>query len=121
MKKTIILGATDNAERYAYKATVSLTKHGFEAVPVGIRGGKIGDLTIEKPETVAHLQDVDTVTLYINAGLQANYEAFLLALKPRRVIFNPGTENDELAILLRKNDIEPVEACTLVLLSIGAY
>lgn len=119
MKKTVVLGATPNPERYAYLATLRLTQHGHEAVPIGIRAGKIGDLNIL--EGSPPVEDVDTVTLYVGPDRQPPLYDYIFSLQPRRIIFNPGTENPELAALARQKGIETVEGCTLVMLSIGQY
>ena len=119
MKKTLVLGATPNPDRYAYLATVKLRSYGHEVVPVGIKKGMIGDLEILNGRPVP--EDIDTVTLYLGPERQREYYDYILSLKPKRIIFNPGTENDELADLAKANGIETVEACTLVMLSIGNY
>ena len=119
MKKTLVLGATPNPERYAYLATMRLAKYGHEVVPVGIRKGEIEGIEIieGKPEVDA----VDTVTLYIGEARQPEYYDYILSLSPRRIIFNPGTENDELAALAAEKNIQTTEACTLVMLSTNQY
>jgi predicted CoA-binding protein len=119
VKKTLIIGAAPNPERYAYRAAHMLTAKGHDIVNVGIKKGEVAGVAIEKPGQVHH--DIDTVTLYIGPHLQNQYYDYILDTKPARVIFNPGTENPELESLLKANGIEPVEACTLVLLSIGQY
>ncbi|MEO0007982.1 MAG: hypothetical protein RJA20_2178 [Bacteroidota bacterium] len=119
MKKTLVLGATPNPERYAWLATEKLRRYGHEVVPVGIKTGKIGDLEIINGQPA--VSDIDTVTLYLGPERQREYYDYILSLKPKRIIFNPGTENDELATLAEANGIETVEACTLVMLSIGNY
>jgi predicted CoA-binding protein len=119
MKKTLVLGATPNASRYAYLAVHALTRHGHEVVPVGIRNGAVAGLPIIKG--MPDIPDLDTVTLYIGPGRQPQYYDYLLGLKPKRIIFNPGTENPELQTLAQAHGIETVEGCTLVMLSIGAY
>ena len=119
MKKTLIIGASPDASRYSYKAAHMLTRFGHTIVNVGIKKGEVAGVVIEKPEIIH--KDIDTITLYIGADLQAQYHDYILSTKPRRVIFNPGTENAELETLLEQNNIEPVEACTLVLLSTGQY
>jgi len=96
-----------------------LKRFGHDIVNVGIKKGEVAGVAIEKPETIHH--DIDTITLYIGPALQGQYHNYILETKPKRVIFNPGTENDELEELLEQNGIEPVEACTLVLLSTGQY
>lgn len=118
-KRTVIIGASPNADRYAYKATVSLKKHGHSVFPVGIKKGEIMGETIltDKPE----LSDIDTVTLYVGPQNQPDWYNYIIGLKPKRIIFNPGTENNALQSLARENGIETQEACTLVMLSIGNY
>lgn len=119
MKKTLIIGATPNPTRYAYRAAQMLTAKGHDIVNVGIKSGEAAGVTIEKPGTIH--QDIDTVTLYIGPGLQSGYFDYIVKTNPKRVIFNPGTENAELEKFLQDNGIEPVEACTLVLLATGQY
>ncbi len=119
MKKTIVLGASPNPARYAYHAVRQLIMNDLEAIPVGIKGGEIEGIAIET--TPPQYADVHTVTLYVNPDLQAQYRDYLLRIKPQRVIFNPGTENPALAAELRAEGIETVNACTLVMLSIGNY
>jgi predicted CoA-binding protein len=119
VKKTLIIGASPNPDRYAYKAAHMLKSKGHNIINVGIKKGAVAGEEIEQP---GHLHnDIDTVTLYIGPHLQSGYYNYILETKPKRVIFNPGTENQELEELLLANDIEPVEACTLVLLSTGQY
>lgn len=122
MKKTVVIGATDNPERYAYKATVALQGKKHEVVPVGINDGVINGLKILNLKTDKEtISGVDTVTLYVGPKNQPFWYDYILGLKPQRVIFNPGTENPEFEQMLQKNNIEPVEACTLVMLSVGSY
>ena len=118
-KKTLVLGASTNPSRYSYLAINRLGAHHHPVVAVGLRQGKVGDVNIVtgQPQEEA----VDTVTLYLNPNNQKPYYDYILSLHPKRIIFNPGTENDELEDLARKNGITPVEACTLVLLSVGQY
>ena len=119
MKKTLIIGATPNADRYAYRAAHMLTAKGHPIVNIGIKQGEVAGVKIEKP--AAPYQDIDTVTLYIGKDLQEGYYDYIIDTKPKRVIFNPGTENPAFEKMLDQHDIEPIEACTLVLLSIGQY
>ncbi|MCZ4225607.1 CoA-binding protein [Pedobacter rhodius] len=119
MKKTLIIGASPDPSRYAYKAAHMLTRFNHEIVNVGIKRGEVAGVEIEKPAEIHN--DIDTITLYIGPDLQANYHDYILDTKPKRVIFNPGTENYELEKLLDAHGIEPIEACTLVLLSTGQY
>jgi predicted CoA-binding protein len=118
-KKTLVLGASDNPSRYSFLAVHRLRSHGHPVVAIGKKTGMIGDVPIEKEKK--EWQDVDTVTLYLNPTHQEQYYDYIVSLKPKRIIFNPGAENDELAALAIKNGIKPMEACTLVLLSTNQY
>lgn len=119
MKKTLIIGASPNPERYSYRAAHMLRRKGHDIVNVGIKKGVVADVEIEGPDVIHH--DIDTITLYIGPHLQSQYYDYILQTNPKRVIFNPGAENAELENLLTSNGIEPVEACTLVLLSTGQF
>ncbi|SFO20227.1 hypothetical protein SAMN05428949_4448 [Chitinophaga sp. YR627] len=118
-KLTVVLGASPNPERYSYLAVSRLTAKGHPVVAIGKREALIGATPVTKEHPA--VPDVDTVTLYMNPVLQREYYDYILQLHPKRIIFNPGTENDELATLATSKGIEPVEACTLVLLSTGQY
>ena len=118
-KKTLIIGASPDASRYSYKAAHMLKRFGHEIVNVGIKKGEVAGVLIEKPEIIH--KGIDTITLYIGPALQEQYHDYILQTNPRRVVFNPGTENAEFEKLLDQQGIEPVEACTLVLLSTGQY
>ncbi|QHS60796.1 CoA-binding protein [Chitinophaga agri] len=118
-KKTVVLGASPNPDRYSYLAVSRLTAKGHPVVAIGARDAQIGDTPVTKEHPV--VSDVDTVTLYMNPARQQEYYDYILQLHPKRIIFNPGAENDELAALASSKGIEPVEACTLVLLSTGQY
>ena len=119
MKKTLVLGATPNPARYAYLATRKLLQYGHPVELVGIREGEIEGVPIQKGQPL--VPEVDTVTLYLGPERQADYMDYILALKPKRILFNPGTENPILTQLAQAQGIETVEGCTLVLLSIGDY
>lgn len=119
LKKTIVLGASTNPERYAYLATALLNEKLHPVVPVGIRPGQIAGIDIRTDRQV--LTEVDTVTLYLNPLHQKDWYAYMLATQPRRVIFNPGSENPEFYPMLVQHGIDPVEACTLVMLRTGQY
>lgn len=118
-KKTLVLGASANPSRYSYLAIRKLRQSGHPVVGVGLRQKIVDDVAITTEKVP--IPDVDTITLYLNAKNQQQYYDYILSLKPKRIIFNPGAENDELADLARANKIEPMEACTLVLLSTGQY
>jgi len=118
-KKTLVLGASDNPSRYSYLAVNRLRSHGHPVVAIGKKNSMVADVPIEKEKK--DWENVDTVTLYLNPAHQQQYYDYILSLKPKRIIFNPGAENDELADLAVKNGIKPIEACTLVLLSTDQY
>jgi predicted CoA-binding protein len=119
MGKTVVIGASENTDRYSNRAVRSLVQHNEPVVAVGLREGKIGD--IEILTGFPKLEDVETVTLYVGPQNQSSWYDYILSLKPKRVIFNPGTENPELERLCADAGIETVEACTLVMLSVGTY
>ena len=117
--KTLIIGASTNPERYAFRAANNLLKKGHEIEMIGLREGEIGGHKIQKGQP--DFKNIDTVTLYVGENHQPEFYDYVLNLKPRRVIFNPGAENPEFEAILEKNNIEAIEACTLVMLSIGNY
>ena len=118
-KKTVVLGASPNPARYSYLAVQRLKQSGHPVVAIGKRAAMSGDTAIETGMQAT--SDVDTVTLYLNPQRQKEYYDYILSLHPKRIIFNPGAENDELAALARQQNIEVLEACTLVMLSTGQY
>ena len=119
MKKTLILGATTNENRYAYKAAEQLTKAGHSIIPFGIKKGAVfGREILNEWET---FEEVDTVTLYVGPENQTQYFEKIVSIQPKRVIFNPGTENILFQSVLAKANIYFEEACTLVLLSLNKY
>lgn len=118
-KKTLVIGASTNPERYAYKAVSKLKEHQHDVIPLGLKIGEIEGIKIETEKKL--FQNIDTVTLYVSAKNQGEYIPYIQSLQPKRVIFNPGTENPDIYPALNKSGIETEEACTLVLLSIGAY
>jgi predicted CoA-binding protein len=119
MKKTLIIGATNNPGRYAFLAANKLTAHGHDIINIGIKNGEVAGVPIEKAGEIHN--DVDTITMYVGPQHQAEYFDYILQTKPKRIIFNPGTENSELESLAEENGIETMEACTLVLLSTGQF
>lgn len=119
MKKTVVLGASTKDYRYSYKAICLLNDHDIEIIAIGSKPDEIRGIEIHSTEVP--VEDVHTVTIYLNASRQIEYYDYILRLKPKRIIFNPGTENDELKELAIKNGIEVVEHCTLVMLNFGTY
>lgn len=118
-KKTLVLGASTNPDRYSFLAVNKLRAHDHEVVAIGKRPGIVKDVTIVTNNM--DLKDVDTITLYLNPENQKDYYDYILALKPRRIIFNPGTENPELEEMASAKGIKVQEACTLVLLSTNQF
>lgn len=120
MKKTLVLGASSNPSRYAYLAVERLQGKGHEVVAVGSKQDEVLGVAIQD-KLPKHIENLDTITLYINPQIQKSYYDALLNLNPKRIIFNPGTENRELYKMAKEKGIEVLEACTLVLLSINKY
>ncbi len=119
MKKTIVIGASENTERYSNRAVRQLKQHGNPVVAIGLKEGEIDGTKIQTG--FPKIENVDTVTLYVGEKNQPAYYDYILSLKPVRVIFNPGAENPDFKKKLEKAGIEAPEACTLVMLSIGNY
>ena len=119
MKKTLVLGASENPARYSFEAVTRLRKYGHEVIAVGRKAAVVAGVPIETEPPVVN--DINTVTLYLNPTAQKPYYDYIVGLKPQRIIFNPGTENDELEAIAQQNGIKTIEACTLVMLSTGQY
>lgn len=119
MKKTLVIGASNNPHRHSFMAVNKLIQLDHPVVLIGIKKGAIANHEIVRKDKV--FKDVDTITLYLNPKNQKEYYLYILETHPKRVIFNPGTENPGLQILLKENGIEFTEVCTLVLLSTGEY
>ncbi|MBV6643685.1 MAG: CoA-binding protein [Cyclobacteriaceae bacterium] len=120
-KNTVIIGATPNPTRYAYFAAQRLNQHDHPIIPVGIKKGQVEKIDILDLRSRPSLSNVDTVTMYINPTHQVEWEDYILSLNPKRIIFNPGTENPSFAARANKRGIETLNACTLVMLSTGTY
>ena len=118
-KTTLVLGASANPTRYSNIAINRLRRNNHPVVAIGKRNGMVGDTPVETAPR--DIDNLDTITLYLNPNNQKPYYQYIMDLKPKRIIFNPGTENDELAEMAQKEGIQPIEACTLVLLSTGQY
>jgi uncharacterized protein len=118
-KKTVVLGASSNPARYSYLAIQRLRKYDHPVVAIGRRIGEVSGVNITKEHMPQ--KDVDTITLYLNPANQVEYYDYILDLHPKRIIFNPGTENDELIRIAKENNIQPVLGCTLVMLGTGQY
>jgi predicted CoA-binding protein len=118
-KKTLVLGASANPARYSYLAINKLKAYGHPVAAIGKKAAIVNDIAIVTGQVI--LDDIDTVTLYLNPEQQKTYYDYILSLHPKRIIFNPGAENEELAELAIEKGIKAQEACTLVLLSTGQY
>lgn len=119
MKKTLVLGASLNSSRYSNLAINRLVNHGHTVEAVGLREGTVAGVAISTEKEP--FENINTVTLYLNPKRQEEYYEYIVSLKPKRVIFNPGTENPEFYEILQKNKIESEVACTLVLLGTNQY
>lgn len=119
-QNVVILGASDNPERYSYKAYQALKKHGHKPLLVSpslkeLEGNRVAsDLSEIKA-------NVDTLTMYVNPKISSELKSKILELKPKRVIFNPGSENPSLENDLKKSGIDVLQACTLVLLATDQF
>jgi predicted CoA-binding protein len=119
LKKTLVLGASPNPQRYSYLAINKLREHHHPVVAIGKKLTTVADVAIQAEKMP--VGDLDTVTIYLNKENQKNYYDYILAQHPRRVIFNPGAENEEFEKLLTEHGIQTIEACTLVLLGTGQF
>ena len=117
--KTLVLGASENPDRYSNKAILKLLSKGREVVAIGKIKGSVNGVEINTQPVPS--EDIDTVTLYLNPLHQKPYYDYIVSLKPRRIIFNPGAENEELERIAAQEGIDVLEACTLVMLSTGQY
>jgi len=117
--KTLVLGASLKPNRYSYITIKRLIEKKYEVRAIGLKAGRVNGVQIVTEKI--DFKDIDTVTLYLNSQNQLGYYNYIIALQPRRVIFNPGAENDELVNLLEENNINAEIACTLVLLSTNQY
>ncbi len=118
-KKTLVLGASDNPSRYSYLAINRLRAKGHPVVAIGRKKVKVFDVDVDTEKKP--LQDIDTVSIYLNPTNQREYYNYVMSLHPKRIIFNPGAENEEFSKLAKDNGIQPMEACTLVLLGTGQF
>ena len=119
MKKTVVIGASPNEARYSNMAVRKLAKYGHEAIPLGIRTGEIigKEIITDRPT----LTDIDTVTMYVGPQNQENWIDYIYSLNPKRIIFNPGTENSDFINDARKKGIDVLTTCTLILLDSGGF
>lgn len=119
MKKTLVIGASTNEERYAYKCIVMLRENGIETVALGRRNGLVADVQIDTDNK--GYADIHTVAVYMSAKNLATFEDYIVSLKPQRVLFPPGTENPKFEKKLTKANIAHEQACPLVMLVARNY
>lgn len=118
-KKTLVLGASVKAERMANKAIISLVSKGHSVLAIGQNAGEVSGIKIQTKSIP--LKNIDTITLYLNPARQRDYYNYIVEASPKRVIFNPGSENPEFIQLLELNNIRSEVACTLTLLATNQY
>ena len=119
MKKTLVIGASEKPERYSNKAIKALRLHNHEVMALGLKSGNVDGVTFNTEKV--QFENIDTVTMYVGPQNQPEYYSYIIGLKPRRVIFNPGSENSEFISQLKAVGIYPEIACTLVLLATGQF
>jgi hypothetical protein len=119
-KLTLVLGASPNPDRFAFKAIRSLQRRNLPVVAIGRRDVDLGNLKIRKGMP-GDIGEVHTITMYMNAKNQQEYYDYILSLNPKRIIFNPGTTNPEFADTAKKRGIEVIEDCMLVMLNTGKF
>lgn len=118
-KKTLVLGASNNPERYSFLAINRLVANNHVVKAIGLNKGEVNGVKIGSAKKL--YQKIDTISLYLNKGNQRNFYEYIVALNPKRVIFNPGAENIELENILNEHNISFERSCTLTLLAIGQY
>lgn len=121
MGKTVIIGSVPKPYRYAYQAATMLEDRDLEFIPMGIQEGEILGQQILNIYDYPKIEGVETITLYINPKRQKEWYDYLISMSPNRIIFNPGTENQEFKSMAEKEGIECIEACTFVMLSTGVF
>jgi uncharacterized protein len=119
--RTLIVGATENPSRYAFMAAQMFDERGMDFIPIGIKKGKVFDREILNLREKPQLNDIHTITLYIGPDRQSEWMDYLISLKPKRIIFNPGTENPEFFQKAKVAGVEVLPACNLVMLSTGQF
>lgn len=117
--KTLVIGASLKSDRFSNRAVRLLRHYNHEVVAIGIQSGNIGDVEIQTG--MPALTDIHTVTMYVSANNQHDFIDYIIALNPKRIIFNPGTENPDFYRMLKENNILFLENCTLVMLNTGTF
>ena len=118
-KKTLVVGGSPKPERYSNRAILMLLENGYPVVSIGAQEAKVASVDIQKGKP--QFDDIHTVTMYLGVKNQISFYDYIINLNPKRIIFNPGTENSEFIQLAQEKEIETEEACTLVLLSTDQF
>ena len=117
-EKVMVLGASENSSRYSYKAIIKLNEYGHQVFAIGKKAGEVKGVPVK---TIFPTHKIDTISIYLNLSNQKEYYERILDLEPNRIIFNPGAENEELFNLAKSQNIDVINACTLVMLSLGVF
>ena len=117
-EKVMVLGASENSSRYSYKAILKLNEYGHQVFAIGKKAGEVRGVSVK---TIFPTHKIDTISIYLNLSNQKEYYERILDLDPNRIIFNPGAENEELFNLAKSQNIDVINACTLVMLSLGVF
>ena len=118
-KKTLVIGGSPKPDRYSNKAILKLLSYGHPVESIGLKEANVESVNILVG--TPKIDDIHTVTMYVGVQRQPGYYDYILSLTPSRIIFNPGTENTEFALKAKKNGIEVIENCTLVMLDYGLF
>ena len=120
-KLTLIAGASADPSRYAYTAALFLNRQNLPFLPIGIKKGDVLGKEILPLREKPNLDEIHTITMYMNAGHQKEWEDYFLSLKPKRIIFNPGAENPDFAERAKSQGVSCINGCTLVMINTGQY
>ena len=118
---TLIVGASNNPERYAFKAAQFLNRAGRPFIPISIKTGKVLGEDILDLNTRPIVKGIHTISMYLGRDKQEEWQSYLLSLEPKRIIFNPGAENATFSKKAESLGIETINACTLVMINTGQY
>ena len=118
-KKTLVIGGSLKPERFSNIAIRKLVNYGHPVVSVGLRKGEVSGVVIDKERP--HFEDIHTITMYVGPQNQPTLYDYILELNPKRIVFNPGTENDEFEEMAKQKNIETIRHCTLIMLDQGLY
>jgi len=117
----VVLGASTNPERYSFQAVQRLAARGYRVIPVHPKYSEVAGVPVTASLSAIQSRPVDTITVYVRPEISSGLADVFFSTTPRRVIFNPGSENPELANRLRQTGIQVEISCTLVLLATGQF